>query len=121
MTYQGARARPLATESGRLFEVFKVRLDADGHVSEVLWGELDAESDQHVGVHVIASVAEVVDAIHDGARVAAVFPSTEAGASRHLPMRTFAVVDQQDGRERVTLDGPPSPGRDLADIARLDR
>lgn len=37
MTYQGERARPLADENGRSFEVSKVRIGADGHVSDVWW------------------------------------------------------------------------------------
>jgi hypothetical protein len=120
MTYKGARARPLASENGRLFEVSKVRIGPDGHVSDVLWGELDADSDQHVGARVVASAAEVVDAIHDGAQVAAVFSSTEAGGPKHLPMRTFVIVEHEDGRECITFEGPPSPGRELADMVNLD-
>ena len=78
MTYQGARARPLASENGRLFEIYKVRIDQDGHVSDVLWSELHTASDQHVGVRAVASAGDVVDAIHDGAQVCAVFPSKAA-------------------------------------------
>ena len=120
MSYQGARARPLATENGRLFEVSKVRIGADGHVSAVLWGELDANSDQHVGVRVVAPAADVVDAILDGARVAAVFASTEASGPKHLPMRMFAIVEHEDGRECIAFEGPPSPGRELVDMVNLD-
>ena len=120
MTYEGVRARPMASESGRLFEVSKVRIGPDGHVSDVLWGELDAGSDQHVGTHVVASAAEVVDAIHDGAQVAAVFLSTESGRPKHLPMRTFVIVEHEDGRECITFEGPPSPGRELVDMVSLD-
>jgi len=120
MSYQGARARPLATENGRLFEVSKVRIGADGHVSAVLWGELDANSDQHVGVLVVAPSADVVDAIHDGAQVAAVFASTEASGPKHLPMRMFAIVEHEDGRECIAFEGPPSPGRELVDMVNLD-
>lgn len=67
MTYQGERARPLASEKGRFFEVSKVRIGADGHVSDVLWVEVESGSDQEVGTRVLASAAEVVDAIHDRA------------------------------------------------------
>jgi hypothetical protein len=120
MTYKGVRARPLESENGRLFEVSKVRIGPDGHVSDVLWGELDGGSDQHVGVRVVVSAAEVVDAIHDGAQVAAVFTSTNAGGPKHLLMRTFVVVEHNDGRESITFEGPPSPGRELIDMVSLD-
>ena len=60
MTYQGERARPMASEKGRVFEVSKVRIGADGHVSDVLWVEVDSGSDQDVGTRVLASAAEVV-------------------------------------------------------------
>ena len=115
MTYQGERARPIATENGRLFEVSKVRIGPDGHVSDVLWGEIDAGSDRDVGRRVVATAAEVVDAIHDGARVAAVFPAKD-----HLPERAFVIVEHEDGRECIAFDGAPSPGRNVIDLDSLD-
>ena len=36
MTYQGERARAMASEIGRVFAVSKVRIGADGHVSNAL-------------------------------------------------------------------------------------
>lgn len=115
MTYQGERARPMATESGRCFEVSKVRIGADGHVSDVLWGEIDAHSDRAVAVSGVATAAEVVDAIHDGAQVSAVFPS-----EGRLPERAFVVVEHSDGRACIAFDGAPSAGRNLTDMDRLD-
>lgn len=120
MTYQGERARPMASEKGRCFEVSKVRIGADGHVSEVLWGEVDAGSDRDVGARVRASAAEVVDAIHDGAQVAAVFPASEADHPVHRPERLFVIVEHLDGRECIAFDSPSSPGRDLVDLLSLD-
>ncbi len=38
MTYQGERARPMASETGRFFEVSKVRIRGNGHIRDVLWG-----------------------------------------------------------------------------------
>jgi hypothetical protein len=35
-------------------------------------------------------------------------------------MRTFVIVEHEDGRECITFEGPPSPGRDLVDIDKLD-
>jgi hypothetical protein len=116
MTYQGERARQMASESGRAFEVSKVRIGADGHVSDVLWTELGGKSDEAVGTRFVVAVADVVDAIHDGARVAAVFPASKA----HVPERLFVVVKHEDGRECVAFDDAPSPGRNLADMDTLD-
>ncbi len=114
MTYQGERARPMSTESGRHFEVSKVRIGPDGHVSDVLWGEVNAASDLKVGKRVVATVAEVVDAIHDGAQVAAVFTTGDP-----LPQRMFLVVEENDGSEHITIGGAPSAGRNASDLERL--
>ena len=81
MTYQGERARESVTDKGRFFEVSKIRLGADGHVSEVLWGQVNSGSDQDVGPRVVAPAAEVVDAIHEGASVVAVFPPIQPAAA----------------------------------------
>ncbi|MEB0059730.1 MULTISPECIES: hypothetical protein [unclassified Variovorax] len=113
MTYQGERARPSATERGRFFAVSSVRLGGSGHVMDVCWREVNAASDLDVGASVVASAADVVDAIHDGAQVAAMF----SGRSADLPQRLFIVIEHQDGTEALALDGPSSPGRNLADIA----
>ncbi len=115
MTYQGERARPMASENGRFFEVSKVRIGPDGQVSEVLWAEVDAGVDRTVGALVLATAAEVVDAIHDGAQVAAVFPSRQ-----RCPERVFSVVEHADGHECMAFDGPSSPGRNIGDIDSLD-
>ena len=116
MTYQGERARLTASESKRTFAVSKVRIGADGQVSDVLWTEVGGKSDQDVGARVVAPVADVVDAIHDGVRVVARLSSSQG----RLPPRAFVVVVHPDGRECIGFDGAPSPGRDLADMAKLD-
>lgn len=116
MTYQGERARPTDNENRRFFEVSKVRIGSDGHVSEVLWGEVNAGSDLDVGRRVLASAAEVVDAIHDGAQVSAVFPARTG----HRPERAFVIVEHPDGRECITFSDAASPGRNLGDLERLD-
>ena len=120
MSYQGERARAMASEKGRCFEVSKVRIGTDGHVSEVLWSEVGGGSDRDVGARVLASAAEVVDAIHDGAQVAAIFPASDAGHPKHRPERVFVIVEHGDGRECIAFEGPPSPGRDIADMVGLD-
>lgn len=120
MTYKGERARVMASEKGRCFEVSKVRIGADGHVSEVLWSEVGGGSDRDVGARALASAAEVVDAIHDGAQVAAIFPASEAVHPKHRPERLFVIVEHEDGRECIAFEGAPSPCRDLADMVGLD-
>jgi len=120
MTYEGERARAMASERGRCFEVSKVRIGTDGHVSEVLWSEVGGGSNRDVGTRVLASVAEVVDAIHEEAQVAAIFPSSEADRPKHRPERVFVIVEHEDGRECIAFEGPPSPGRDLVDVVALD-
>lgn len=123
MTYQGARARPEASEVKRVFAVHKVRLDAKGRVGAVLWGEVDARANADVGASVVVPVADVVDAIHDGARVVAVFPAS-AGQGPRAPDLLFELLEHDDGSESVTLSashapaGAPGPG--LQDLARLD-
>lgn len=115
MTYQGARARPMDSENGRVFEVSKVRIGTDGHVSDVLWGEVDAGTDHSVGAPIVSTAAEVMDAIHDGARVSATF-----AGGRHLPERAFVIVELEDGRECIALEGAPAAGRNLSDVDTMD-
>ena len=115
MTYQGERARPMATENGRCFEVSKVRIGPDGHVSDVLWGEVDAGSDRVFAARAEATASEVVDAIHDGAQDTAVF-----APEGRLPERLFVVVEHSDGRECIAFEGAPSPGRNVTDMDSLD-
>jgi len=117
MTYQGARARPEASEVRHVFAVSKVDLDAAGHVTAVMWAELDGKTNQPVGVAVRESVAEVVEAIHAGAQVEAYFPGDSAARRTGHPERPFAVIEHPDGHETIALAGPPEPGRNLADIA----
>ena len=120
MTYQGERARALtpedANEEGQLFEVSKVRLGADGHVSDVLWREINTASNLDVSAAVVVPVADVVDALLDGARVAARFAISDA----NLPDRLFRIFEHESGKTCIVLDEPPSPGRNLTDITSLD-
>ena len=106
MSYQGMRARAADDESTRVFEVSKVRLAAQGQVSHVLWAEVNARTAHDVSPRDVAPVAEVIDAMHGGARLAAVF--THPGGRR--PERFFAVTQHEDGTEAIVLDGAPSPG-----------
>jgi hypothetical protein len=94
MTYQGERARPMVSESTRFFEVSKIRLGSDGHVSDVLWGE-------------VAAVFSTKDrqSIHRPKHRPA-----------HRPERAFVIVLHEDGRECISFDGASSPGRNLIDM-----
>jgi hypothetical protein len=106
----------MASEVGRVFEVSKLRIGADGHVSDVLWAEVNAGSDLDVGAPVRATAAEVMDAIHDGAQVSAVFPL----AKSHVPERALVIVKLKDGRECIGFADAASPGRELGDMDPLD-
>lgn len=115
MTYQGKRARPIATGNGRFFEVSKVRIDPNGHVSNVLWCEVSAKSGRATGTPVVATAAEVVGAIHDGVSVVAIFSD-----KIRLPERKFVVIEHTDGRECIAFDGAASVGRNITDLGILD-
>jgi hypothetical protein len=68
----------------------------------------------------MASAAEVVDALHDGARVTAVFSSLKGHPPNRPPGRAFVVVELKDGRECIAFEGNPAPGRNVSDIENLD-
>jgi len=103
MTYQGARSRLALHETKRFFSVSKIRLDDDGYATHVLWSEVDSKSNQDVGPPVVVPVADVVDALRDGAQVGVVFlpPHT------HMPDQTLEVVARSDGRETIALAKRP--------------
>jgi hypothetical protein len=113
--YQGARAQADAPLIRRVFAVSKLRLDSNGAVAEVLWAEANAKSNLGVGAPVRAPVSEVVDAIHAGHEVIALFEATQATE----PERPFVIVDHSDGHETIIFDGPDVPGRGLQNIAML--
>ncbi len=99
----------------RVFAVSKVGLDKDGRVTSVFWGRVDTRTNQWATPEVVAPVADVVDAIHSGDEVFALFPTTHG----HLPDRRFVVVDYDNGWETVALDGPPTHEREIHDMERL--
>ncbi|CAN5426867.1 hypothetical protein BH09PSE5_BH09PSE5_14400 [soil metagenome] len=95
--------------------VSKVRLDADGRVTHVLWGKVDTQKNDWAAPEVEVPVIEVVNAIHGGDHVYSLFP-TEHG---HLPARRFMVVDYDNGWETIALDGPATHEREIHDMDRL--
>jgi hypothetical protein len=98
-----------------VYAVSKVRLDTDGRVTHVYWGEVDTQANDWAGPEAEAPVADVVNAIHDGDHVYSLFP-TEHG---HLPARRFMVVDYDSGWETIALDGPATHEREIHDMDRL--
>jgi hypothetical protein len=104
------RRKPINT-----FAVSKVELDADGRVVAVLWGRVDTSKNAWASAETVAPVAEVVRAVRAGAPVFALFPSTHG----HVPERSFAVVDYDDGRQTIVLEGPVTHEREIHDMDRL--
>ena len=98
-----------------VYAVSKVQLDNDGRVVAVLWGRVDTQQNQWAGPEMHAPVAEVVNAIHRGDQVFALFPS----AHGHLPERRFMTVSYDNGWETVALEGPPTHEREVHDLDRL--
>lgn len=95
--------------------VSKVQLDPDRRVTAVLWGQVDTASNTWASAEVMAPVSEAVDALHAGEPVYALFPSTHG----HVPDRQFVVVDYDDGRQTIVLDGPTAFEREIHDMDRL--
>ena len=100
-----------------VFAVSKVRLDKDGRVIAVLWGRVDTDKNQWATAEVEAPVREVVEAIHAGDQVFALFPSEHG----HVPDRQFRVVEYDSGWETIALlEGPPTYEREVHDMEKLD-
>ncbi len=99
----------------KTFAVSKIRLDQDGRVTHLLWGEVDTHKNDWMGVEAVAPSIDAVRAIHAGNQVFALFPSTHG----HLPERRFMVVEYDSGMETISLDGPPTHEREVHDMERL--
>ena len=115
MTYQGAKARPLDGETKRFFSISKIRLDPAGWPTHVLWGEVNAASDLDVGAQRVAPVAEVVDALHDGAEVAGVFLPPRV----HTPEHLLVVTVRPDGSETIALAPTASLSAQRANLQQI--
>jgi hypothetical protein len=116
MIYQGARASDLQRDSGSVFAVSKVRIDRDGRITEVLWGVIDKKSNHWVSPAALAPVEVVVEAIHNGDHVLALFP-TNGG---RLPEREFEVVEFDDGTGTIALHASNAPASEIRDMVQLD-
>ena len=98
------------------FAVSKVRLDAAGRITAVLWGEVDTGQNAWATPEVVSPVAAAVDALDAGDQVFALFPSVHG----HLPDRQFVVADYDGSRKTIVLDGPTAYEREVHDMDRLD-
>jgi hypothetical protein len=98
-----------------VYAVSRVRLDNEGRVTTVLWGQVDTKSNRWVTDEEEASAAEVLEAIHSGDQVVALFPTMHG----HVPGRAFVAVDSKSGDEAIVLDGPATNGRELFDMDKF--
>jgi hypothetical protein len=98
------------------FAVSKVRLDEGGRITDVLWGPVDTTRNAWAAAEAIVPVSAAVQALDAGDRVFALFPSEHG----HLPDRRFAMVEYDDGRRTLVLDGPATHEREVHDMDRLD-
>jgi len=107
------------SETRQFFSVSKIRLDAAGFATHVLWSAVDSRSNLDVGNAVVVPVGDVIDALRDGAQVHATFPSPHT----HLPDQPLGVVGRSDGSETIALAKRPGfapvPLVSLHDIAAL--
>lgn len=98
-----------------VFAVSKVRTDAEGTITDVFWGVVDTKSNRWVSPEVAAPAAEVLDALHNGDQVVALFPATHG----YQPERQFVVMQHSGGRESLALEGRPTPEREIQDMDQL--
>lgn len=99
-------ARPLAADAVTFYAVSQVRLDARRRVTEVVWGQVDTAGNRWATEEMRAPVADVVEAIHNGDPVFALF----RGPDGHGPQRRFVVVEHVDGEESIVLEGGAGSG-----------
>ena len=95
-----------------VFAISKVRTNATGYVTDVVWGVVDTKSNRWVSPEVAAPAAEVLRAIRNGDQVVALFPATNG----HMPERQFVAIQPTGGREFLALEGRPTPAREIQDM-----
>ena len=113
---RGRRAflHPVPADPMTFHAVSRIRLDLHHRVTDVVWGQVDTVANAWVTDETFAAVGDVVDALHAGDQVFALFPA-EGG---HLPERRFAVVMDDEGFETIALDNAAEPGRGIDDMDR---
>jgi len=108
-------ALPLAADAVTFYAVSQVRLDDHRRVSEVVWGQVDTSSNRWTTDERRAPVADVVDSIHNGDLVFALF----RGVDGHAPQRRFAAIEHDDGEESIVLEGGIGSIHDLDSMDRI--
>ena len=108
-------ALPLAADAVTFYAVSQIRLDDHRRVGEVVWGQVDPASNRWATDETRAPVADVVDAIHNGDPVFALF----RGEDGHAPQRRFVAVEHADGEESVMLEGGIGSIHDLDAMDRI--
>ena len=108
-------ALPLAADAVTFYAVSQVRLDGRQRVSEVVWGQVDTAANRWATDETRAPVADVVDAIHNGDPVFALF----RGEDGHAPQRRFVAIEHDDGEESIALEGAAGSVPDLAAMDRI--
>ena len=99
------------------YAVSKVKQDNAGRVTDVFWGQVNTSTNAWTTQLNAAPVSDVVDAIHNGDIVFALFP-TLMGLS---PERRFEAVAHVAGAESIALEGNATFKFELADMARLEQ
>ncbi len=114
---RGRRAfvHPVPADPTTFHAVSKVRLDPRGRVTYVVWGQVNTTTNTWATDEAFAAVEDVVDALHKGDPVFALFPG-EAG---HVPERRFVATLHDDGLETIALDNASSPGRPVDAMDRI--
>ena len=108
-------ALPLAADAATFYAVSQIRLDDRRRVGEVVWGQVDPASNRWATDETRAPVADVVDAIHNGDPVFALF----RGEDGHAPQRRFVAVEHDDGEESIMLEGGIGSIHDLDAMDRI--
>jgi len=99
------------------YAISKVRLDTQGRVTDVCWGQVDTSANAWTTELDDAPVSDVIDAIHNGDIVFALFPTPNG----HAPERRFETLEHVSGAESIVLEGASTAKFELSDMDRLER
>ena len=119
----GDHAQPKKTATGfssrrrshAVYAISKVGLDLDGRVTHVRWGRVNTTTNQWIGKESMSPVADAVVALKAGDQIFALFGT----AHGHMPGQQFSLVNYDDGRETIVLQGKPIDEHEIHDIDRL--
>jgi hypothetical protein len=118
---KGARGHRLDSETGiaghaTFYAVSKVRLDGSERVSAVVWSQIDPQCSQRATDEAVASVQDVVEALHNGDTVFAWF----AADNGRRPEQRFVAIEHDDGQETIALECITGAGHQVGDMERID-